>query len=254
MKVVIFEDELHNAERLTQLLKKADPAVDVIAVLASVTDGLKWINQPNNKADLMMMDIQLSDGDCFELFKRTQINTPIIFTTAYDNFALQAFKVNSVDYLMKPIDLNELRNALKKFEQTRPVERGWDITKLAEEFQRRDSMRFIGRLNNQLIYVKAKDIAFLQYMRGITYAITHKNEKLPLDYSLDQIEKMLDKNLFFRINRQFIINIDAIQKINTYYNSRLILQLNPHVDTDVVISREKVTEFKNWLQGSELNP
>src|ERR1043165_5966671 len=101
MKVVIFEDEMHNAERLTQLLKKADPAIEVIAVLASVTDGLKWITQPNNKADLIMMDIQLSDGNCFELFKRTQINTPVIFTTAYDNFALQAFKVNSVDYLMK---------------------------------------------------------------------------------------------------------------------------------------------------------
>jgi two-component system response regulator LytT len=254
MKVVIFEDEMHNAERLTQLLKKADPAIEVIAVLTSVTDGLKWINQFNNRADLMMMDIQLSDGNCFELFKTVQINTPVIFTTAYDNFALQAFKVNSVDYLMKPIDLKELQNALNKFEQFRPVERGWDIAKLAEEFQRRESIRFIGRLNNQLIYVKAKDIAYLQYMRGITYAITHRNDKLPLDYSLDQIEKMLDRNLFFRINRQFIINIDAIQKINTYYNSRLVLQLLPHVDTVVVISREKVPEFKNWLQGNELNP
>ena len=249
MRVAIFEDEMHNAERLTQLLHKCHPDIEIVAVIESVEEGMKWMEQ-QQPVDLMMMDIQLSDGNCFELFSRTKVRTPIIFTTAYDGFALQAFKVNSIDYLMKPIGLEELRNALKKYEQFRPAGNySLDISQLAEEFLRRDSTRFIGRINNQLIYVKAKDIAWLQFAKGTTWATTKANQRVPLDYSLDQIEKLLDRNQFFRINRQFIIHIDAIRKITTYYNSRLILQLAPGVDSDVIISRERVAEFKGWLEG-----
>lgn len=251
MRIVIFEDEMHNAERLIQLLHKCDPDIEIVAVIESVAEGLKWMEQ-QQRVDLMMMDIQLSDGNCFELFDKTKVQTPIIFTTAYDGFALQAFKVNSIDYLMKPIEVEALRNALRKYEQFRPANNyTLDISRIAEEFLRRDSTRFIGRINNQLIYVKAKDIAWLQFSKGTTWATTHANQRVPLDYSLDQIEKLLDRNQFFRINRQFIIHLDAIKKITTYYNSRLILQLAPDVDTDVIISRERVTEFKNWLEGKE---
>lgn len=253
MRVVIFEDELHNAERLTQLLKKADPEIDILTILSSVTEGVHWMQQMGTSVELLFMDIQLSDGNCFEIFRQIQIFTPVIFTTAYDNFALQAFKVNSLDYLMKPIDPVELQHALTKFSRFRPAASNLDIAKIAEEFQRRESMRFIGRVNNQLLYVKAKEIAYLQYVHGITYATTIKNEKVPLDYSMDQIEKMLDRTQFFRINRQFIIHIDAIQKINAYYNSRLILQLDPHAPGDVIISREKVPEFKSWLEGKGMS-
>lgn len=252
MKVVIFEDEMHNSERLMQLLQKCDSSIEVVAVISSVFEGIKWLGQ-QNAVDLMLMDIQLSDGNCFELFEQTKVKTPIIFTTAYDSFALQAFKVNSIDYLMKPIELKELQRALKKYEEFKPAEQeSFDIARLAQEFLKRDNTRFIGRLNNQLTYVKAKDIAWLHFVKGITYATTVNNQKMPLDYSLDQIEKMLDRNVFFRINRQFIIHIDAIKKITTYYNSRLILQLNPDVDTDVIISRERVPDFKNWLEGKEI--
>lgn len=249
MRIVIFEDEMHNAERLIQLLQKCDAAIQVVAVIASVAEGIRWLEQ-QQPVDLMLMDIQLSDGNCFEIFSKTKVRTPIIFTTAYDGFALQAFKVNSIDYLLKPIDLDDLKNALKKYEQFRPANNYTvDISRIAEEFLRRDSARFIGRINNQLVYVKAKDIAWLQFARGTTWATTVTNQRVPLDYSLDQIEQLLDKHQFFRINRQFIIQIDAIKKITTYYNSRLILQLAPDVDTDVIISRERVTEFKNWLEG-----
>lgn len=254
MRIVIFEDEMHNAERLTQLLHKCNADIEVAAVIESVEEGLKWLEQ-KQPVDLMLMDIQLSDGNCFELFNKTKVRTPIIFTTAYDGFALQAFKVNSIDYLMKPIDLEELRNALKKYEQFRPANNYTvDISRIAEEFLRRDSTRFIGRINNQLIYVKARDIAWLQFAKGTTWATTATNQRVPLDYSLDQIEKLLDRNQFFRINRQFIIHIDAIKKITTYYNSRLILQLAPDVDREVIISRERVTEFKNWLEGKDHHP
>ncbi len=249
MKIVIFEDEMHNAERLVQLLHQCDPVIEIVAVIGSVAEGMEWLEQ-DQPVDLMMMDIQLSDGNCFELFRHRKVSTPIIFTTAYDGFALQAFKVNSIDYLMKPIDSRDLRNALKKFGQFKPAgQHPIDFSRIAEEFLRRESTRFIGRLNNQLVYVKAKNIAWLQFTKGVTWATTFTNQRMPLDYSLDQIEKMLDKNLFFRINRQFIIHIDAIRKITTYYNSRLILQLSPGIETDVIISRERVSDFKNWLEG-----
>lgn len=251
MKIAIFEDEMHNAERLIQLLRKCDPSIEVAAVIDSVAQGTQWL-QEGYEVDLMFMDIQLSDGNCFELFSQTQVRTPIIFTTAYDGFALQAFKVNSIDYLMKPIDIKELKNALKKFEQFKPAANySVDISKIAEEFLRRESTRFIGRINNQLVYVKAKDIAYLHFVKGVTWATTTANQRMPLDYSLDQVEKLLDRNLFFRINRQFIIHIDAIKKITTYYNSRLILQLSPTIELDVIISRERVTDFKSWLEGKE---
>lgn len=252
MRIVIFEDEIDNAERLMQLLRQYDAGIEVVAVIESVANGLLWLEQ-QHLVDLMFMDIQLSDGNCFELFRHRQVQTPIIFTTAYDGFALQAFKVNSIDYLMKPIDIRELKTALKKYEQFKPVNNYTvDISKIAEEFLRRESTRFIGRLNNQLVYVKARDIAYLQFVKGITWATTMSGQRMPLDYSLDQIEKILDKNLFFRINRQFIIQLDAIKKIMAYYNSRLILQLEPGIDTDVIISRERVSDFKNWLEGKEI--
>ncbi|NSL85968.1 LytR/AlgR family response regulator transcription factor [Chitinophaga solisilvae] len=249
MKIIIFEDEMHNAERLIQLLHKYDPGIEIAGVIESVADGLKWLEQ-KQPVDLMMMDIQLSDGNCFEIFRQAKIRTPVIFTTAFDGFALQAFKVNSIDYLMKPIDAGELAAALQKYEHFQPsTAKTISIELIAEEFMRRNSTRFIGKVNNQLVYVKAQDIAYLHFSKGVTMATTTANQRLPLDYSLDQIEKMLDKNVFFRINRQFIIHIDAIKKITTYYNSRLILQLAPYVDSDVIISRERVAEFKSWLEG-----
>jgi len=249
MKVAIFEDEVHNAERLIQLLKQCDYPIEVANVIGSVAEGIRWM-EDGHSVDLMLMDIQLSDGNCFEIFRHTKVKTSIIFTTAYDNFALQAFKLNSIDYLMKPIDLKELKQALDKYQQFKPAPRHTiDIAAIAEEFLRRDSARFIGRLNNQLIYVKAKEIAWLQFVKGVTYATTSSNQKLPLDYSLDQIEKLLDRHQFFRINRQYIVHIDAIRKILTYYNSRLILQLQPDAGADVIISRERVADFRNWLEG-----
>jgi two-component system response regulator LytT len=250
MKIIIFEDEKHNAERLVQLLQKCLDVVEVLAIIESVEEGLKWFNDHSESAELIFMDIQLSDGNCFELFEQRDILTPIIFTTAYDSFALQAFKVYSVDYLMKPIDLKDLQRAIEKYEYFKvPANPGLNISRIAEEFFKREHTRFIGKINNQLVYVKATDIAYIHFADGLTWATTMVDQKIPLDYSLDQIEKMLDKRLFFRINRKLIIHIDAIKKITTYYNSRFILQLFPVIDMDAVISRERVNSFKAWLEG-----
>lgn len=252
MKAVILEDEELNAERLVQLLKQVVPEVEVVGMVESVADGVAWFSDSNNYADVIFMDIQLSDGNCFEIFNQVQVRTPIIFTTAYDKFALQAFKVHSVDYLLKPIDSSDLRRALEKLSYFRDQpNQHFDVTKIAEAFYKKENTRFLGKTNNQLVYVKAKDIAYVYFSDGITKAVTFDSQKVPLDYSLDQMEKMLNRVLFFRINRKMIIHIDAIKKINTYYNSRLVLQLVPGVEKDTVVSRERVNIFKSWLEGRE---
>ncbi len=252
MKVVIFEDEKLNAERLVQLLHKGHFSVEVIAMIESVADGIRFFKSlPAPQADLIFMDIQLSDGNCFEMFEQVSVNIPIVFTTAYDNFALQAFKVYSVDYLLKPIDLKDLARAMEKFDHFKqPSHTNIDVSKIAEEFFRREHARLIGKMNNQLIYVKTKDILAVYFEDGITWANSVIHQKIPLDYSLEQIEKMLDRNLFFRINRKLIIHIDSIKKITTYYNNRLIVELTvPVQGIDAIISRERVSSFKSWLEG-----
>lgn len=250
MKIVIFEDEPNNAERLIHLLRQCMTEPEIVAVIESVADGIEWFRQHGDGgADLIFMDIQLSDGNCFEIFETVRSRIPVIFTTAYDNFALQAFRLHSVDYLLKPIDIQELKRAIAKFEEFRPVSRTPDISRLAEEFFRREDTRFIGKMNNQLVYVKAKNIAYIFIEDGIVWAITHTGQKIPLDYSLDQMEKLLDRVLFFRINRKMIIHIDAIQKITTYYNNRLVLVLTPGNDEHNIVSRDRVNPFKDWLQG-----
>lgn len=255
MKVIIFEDEKHNAERLIQLLEKCVPDIKIVAIIESVEEGLKWFAGNNAKdVELIFMDIQLSDGNCFELFEQQEILIPVIFTTAYDSFALQAFKVYSVDYLLKPIDLKDLNRALEKYAYFKlPVNPAMNISRIAEEFSKRENTRFIGKINNQLIYVKAKEIAHIHFSDGLTWATTMGSQRIPLDYSLDQMEKLLDKNLFFRINRKLIVQIDAIKKITTYYNSRFVLQLIPEIDIDAIISRERVAGFKAWLEGQEIS-
>lgn len=249
MNVVIFEDENHNAERLVQLLEKTGRSIIVSAIISSVEEGIKWLNS-NGVADLILMDIQLSDGNCFEILEKADIRLPIIFTTAYDNFTLKAFKHNSIDYLMKPIELGELESALAKFESVRPSN-AIDINKIANAFFRRSSARLLVKINNQFIYIKAQDIAYLGVVDSIPYVYTFNGQKFPLDYTLDYVGTILDPHNFFRISRQFLVNIDAIQKINSYFNSRLILKLEPDISESVIVSREKVNAFKDWLEGKE---
>lgn len=253
MKIILFEDEPENAERLIHLLNQCPLQVTDILTIGSVSEGTSWFKQNGADADLIFMDIQLSDGNCFEIFETISSRIPIIFTTAYDSFALQAFKLYSVDYLMKPIDLKDLKRAIEKFEQFSAHGREQiDLSAIAQAFFKREDSRFIGKINNQLVYVKAKDIAYLYVDNGMTWAATNNGQKVPLDYSLDQIEKMLDKALFFRINRKMIIHIDAIQKIFSYYNNRLVLQLIPATDISNIVSRERVSNFKRWLEGNAL--
>lgn len=247
MNIVLFEDEKHNAERLVQLLEKTGRNITVTAIIASVAEGIKWLNS-NGTADLILMDIQLSDGNCFEILEKADIRLPVIFTTAYDNFTLKAFKHNSIDYLMKPIELGELDTALAKFESLRP-NNTIDIAKIANAFLRRSAARLLVKMNNQFIYIKSQEIAYITVIDSAPYVYTFNRQKFPIDYTLDHIATILDPHNFFRINRQFMVNIDSIQKISSYFNSRLILKLEPEITENIIVSREKVTAFKDWLEG-----
>lgn len=251
MNVVIFEDEQHNAERLNRLLQQTAGYINVVKNIESVAEGRQWFRNHTSAADVAFMDIHLSDGNCFEMLEEgLPAKMPVIFTTAYDNYALDAFKVNSIDYLLKPIDPSDLKRALDKLRRyTQSNTQEISLAKIAEELMYKDNRRFLGKTNNQLVYVKAKDIAYVCSADGITKAVTFQNQKIPVDYTLEQMEMSLDKSQFCRINRNMIIHIDAIQKITSYYNSRLSLKLQPEIGKETIISRERVNDFKRWLEG-----
>ncbi|WP_257668526.1 LytR/AlgR family response regulator transcription factor [Parapedobacter tibetensis] len=254
MDILIFEDEKDNAERLIHLLGKCPIKLTSVQTLGSVADGIEWFGKHGDGADLVFMDIKLADGDCFELFDQVESRIPIIFITAYDSFALKAFKLFSVDYLMKPIDLLELQDALKKFEQFQnPARQHHQLERVMEAYFMRKDVRFVGKLNNQLVYVHARDIAYIQIAHGIVWATSHTGNRTPFDYTLDQTEQLLDKASFFRINRKAIIHIDAIAKITTYANSRLEIKLAPDDGDTHIVSRERVNDFKDWLAGRRRN-
>ena len=248
MKVLIFEDERLNAERMEDLIKRYDTSIEILEVLDSVQQGVEWLKR-NPAPELIFMDIRLSDGLSFEIFEKVNIDSSVIFTTAYDEYALKAFKVNSVDYLVKPIDFNELKTAIDKYRKIRmhvPFELMKSIiNQIGEKFKQ----RFLVKIGDQLKHLHTSDILYFIYEDGLAMAVTVNKSSLPVDYSLDQLEQLLNPAEFFRINRQIIVRTDAIAKIHTYFNGRLKLELNPPAKEDVIVSREKVGKFKEWLGG-----
>lgn len=253
LKVLIFEDESLSAEHLANLIRRYDPEIDLLGIIESVEKGIEWFSV-HPHPDLLLMDIQLSDGSCFDLFKQVHIEVPVIFTTAYNEYAIQAFKVNSIDYLLKPIEFLELQLALEKFrkQQKNIVP---DKDRLYEQLYSRllqpmhYKSRLLVKIGDQLKQVLIEDIAFFIFEEGMCWAVTFAKNRLPVDYSLDDLEQMLDPKKFFRINRKFIVNPDSIEKIHVYFNNRLKLQLRPNPDTEVLVSRERVADFKNWLNS-----
>ena len=253
LKVLIFEDENLSAEHLVNLIHRYDPTIVPLGVIESVKQGVNWFNT-NPDPDILIMDIQLSDGSCFDLFKEVKTECPVIFTTAFNEYAIQAFKVNSIDYLLKPVDFDDLQQALGKFrKQTRVPAPGKELlyqqlfSNLAKDTQYKK--RILIKIGEQLKHVNVDEVAFFLYDTGMSWAVTGLKNKYPLDYSLDELEKVLDPSAFFRINRKFIINPGSIEKIHTYFNNRLKLQLRPDPQTEVLVSRERVQEFKNWLNS-----
>lgn len=252
MRCLIIEDEYHAAKRLTGLVTKIKPATQILKVLDSVEDAADWMSN-NAPPDLIFMDIQLADGLSFEIFKKVDVTAPVIFTTAFDEYALRAFKTNSVDYLLKPVEETELATALQKFERFfgRPSAPRIDLAVIHSMLQsatRPDySRRFIIKSGQGLSYIGVEEIACFYSEDGMTYLLSQANKKHHLDYTLEQLEDLLDPKVFFRINRRLIVAIKAVYKVSDYFNSRLKIALQPDADLDTVVSRERVKDFKNWL-------
>ncbi|MEM6320168.1 MAG: LytTR family DNA-binding domain-containing protein [Bacteroidota bacterium] len=251
MKILIVEDEKPAAKRLTKMIQKIRPQYEIVEVLDSVESAVEWL-ETYRKPDLIFMDVQLADGVSFEIFVQTDVHSPIIFTTAYDEYALQAFKVNSVDYLLKPIDPEALEIALQKFDKyhqqnDQNVDNSAIQQLLATLTKKEYKERFLVKIGQQLTYLKVAEIAYFYSEGGLIFASQENGKRHNLDYTLDQLADVLNPDDFFRINRKIITNLKSIRKIHTYFNSRLKLELAPTTSLETIVSRDRVSDFKRWL-------
>ena len=249
MKAIIIEDEKLSAEHLCNLLKKVDPGIQISGSFDTVKSSIEAFKN-GLKADLLFVDIHLADGLSFEIFNEISIETPIIFTTAYNEYAIRAFKLNSIDYLLKPVGLDELKMAIDKFNKFSRVASSQMVENILQVYQtmtKQYKSRFMIRMGENIVSVKTGDIAHFIFEDGIVLLATITNHLYPVDFALDQLEQMLDPSEFFRINRRVIIHINAIQKTGTYFNSRLKITSAALQDDNSIVSRERVNDFKEWL-------
>lgn len=258
MKVVIIEDEKPAVEKLEQMLFRYDPEIEISARLNSVEQTVNWFLDDSNQADLIFMDIMLTDGVSFEIFEQIEITLPIIFITAYNEYAIQAFKVNSIDYLLKPLDYNDLYRSLEKMKTLRanlPSDGNKlqyeDLNRVLLQMSKSYKTRFMVKVGDHIRSVKTENIA-LFYAEGRTvYILTNKQKKYIIDFKLETLESSLDPNVFFRPNRSFIININSIGEVVVYSNSRLKVLLNFDFEKEIIVSREKVNQLKEWFEGKD---
>ncbi len=253
MKVLIIEDEPFAQNELKRLLDKADKTIGVLDCIDSVEDSVEWL-AANPAPDLIFMDIQLSDGLSFEIFKQTEVKAPVIFTTAYDEYAIQAFKVNSIDYLLKPVKQNELENALNKYknlyEKSENQPSGLNIHQIEQLIRAgrpKYKSRFIAKVGDQLKHIETGEIAYLKAEDNEVVLVTKSNNRYIIDYTLDQLGSLVDPDHFFRVNRSYLVTIDSIGKISKYFNSRLHIELKPATQDSVLISRVRVPDFLKWM-------
>lgn len=250
MKVLIIEDERLAAEKLKQLLTKIDTSIKIVDMLETVQASVDWISN-NPSPDLIFMDIQLDDGVCFEIFDAVRVTAPVIFTTAYDQYAIKAFKVNSVDYLLKPISPEDLSLALEKFNHfyIKADQQKEKINLLYDQLVKKDhKSRFFVKLGTHFFTISTQDIACFYIRERSTFIKSKVGKNFDIDFSLDQIQNMVDPDQFFRINRNYIINLDSIADIISYSTHRLKIKLRnfEHLE-DLIVSREKTADFKQWL-------
>lgn len=248
MKVLIIEDEILAAEKLAGLLLSLDSTIEIIGKLQSVLESINWLHSKPDP-ELIFMDIQLDDGICFEIFDAVKIKTPVIFTTAYDSYAIRAFQVNSVDYLLKPIEKEPLTKALEKYKLI--FEKGassdQSLDDLSAQIVKSYKTRFFVKIGNHFHSVPVDNIDCFYIVERAVFFKTNEGKNYSLDYSLDQVQQLVDPEKFFRINRNYLIQINAIQDIYNYSSSRLGIKINNINHLDLIVSREKVSEFKKWL-------
>lgn len=250
MKVLIIEDEKLAAGHLSDLIKKYDNEINIEAHIDSVKRSVEWF-QNNNHPDLAFFDIQLGDGLSFEIFERTEVNCPIIFTTAFNEYAIKAFKVNSVDYLLKPVDFGELKAAMEKYKKNFAGEASYEnniayenlLNMLTENYKQ----RFVIKVGEHIKSIRVSDILYFYSMEKATFLHSADDRNYVIDYSVEQLENLLDPKMFFRINRKYLISMNSISDIISYSNSRLKVELKDSEEMDAIVAREKVAKFKQWL-------
>lgn len=253
MNVLIIEDEPHAQYELQRLLSESGRDIQVLKCIDSVEDAVEYLKRPMD-IDLMFFDIQLADGLSFEIFKHVEVKTPIIFTTAYDEYAIKAFKVNSIDYLLKPVKQEELNGALTKFEvldekqvPESSILQAEQIKQLLALHKTKYKARFICRLGDQIKHVNTEDIAYFSAEDNEVLLTTKTGARYFINHSLDHLSALLDPDSFYRINRSYFVQLSAIKKISKYFNSRLLIELYPNTEEQVLISRVKVNDFLNWM-------
>jgi DNA-binding LytR/AlgR family response regulator len=249
MNILVVENEIPAAEKIVRLLKKVDKSVTVTGIIETVEGAINHL-QENPHPDLILMDIQLDDGLCFEIFDTINVDTPVIFTTAHDIYTLKAFKVNSIDYLLKPIDEESLKKALSKYKKLYADKSPFktDFRQLLNEFRNQFKSRFLIKMGNKFRSVPVKEISHFHISEKNVFLRDLLGKDYGIDYSLEQLQGILDPRKFFRINRDCIVNIDSIKLMHSYSSSRLqLILMNEEKSELFVISRDKVASFKKWI-------
>lgn len=249
IRTLIIEDEEPAARRLEKLLLEIEPSVDIVGRLESIESSVKWFEE-NRHPDLLLLDIQLADGECFDIFKKVKVDSFVIFTTAYDEYAIKAFELNSIDYLLKPVDKNKLGNSIQKFKSlSQSSQPQFNLDDLMEAIESRKSgykKRFAISIGTKIKSVETSEIAYFFSLEKNTFLGTFDGHQYPVDFSLDRIENIIDPDIFFRINRQYIVNYKAIQKINVLSKSRLELNVSGATE-EMLVSSAKSHSFRQWI-------
>ncbi len=250
MKLIIVEDEKLAAERLKTLVKEYDPSIEVLACLESVEETVQYLRK-HAAPDLLLLDIHLSDGHSFEIFNQVNYAGPVIFTTAYDQYALEAFKIFSIDYILKPVTLEALANALNKLRNLSAGFAAADYRQLMPQLTNRDyKKRFLGKVGQRLFFIDTADIAYFQADNKVVYLIDKEGNRYVVEHTMEKLMAMVNPVEFFRLNRRYIVRINAIQQVKPYFNGRLKLSVKGSQQPDeMVISRERVAEFKEWAEA-----
>lgn len=258
LKVFILEDEPFGLDRLQKLIHEIDESITILGHAETIKSAVWWFKN-NTPPDLIFMDIELSDGQCFEIFNQIELHVPIIFTTSYDEYALQAFKVNSIDYLLKPIRKADLEKALAKFNRITSIggmsgtllsNETLDklLSSLKEQVKKEYRSRFLVKQGQRWMTIESNEIAWFYAEGKICFLKTWENQRFIIDYTLEELEQMLDPALYFRINRSYLVHTKSIQSFQPYFNGKLIVSMSPKPDEpSILISREKAQDFKKWM-------
>ena len=251
MQILIVEDEMLLAKGLQKMILEIEPQASIAGITQGVEETVHWLHE-NKAPDLVLMDIELADGQSFDIFKLVNLEAPVIFTTAYDEFAIKAFKVNSIDYLLKPIKSADLQAALEKFKRSVTVQQAGLIKNLLDKVESLRKPpgfrnRFLIKQGQKLMSIDVSEVAYIYSENKCSFIRTHQNQKYLIDQPLDALEKELPPQLFFRANRQYLITDKAVHSIHTWFNQKLKVDLRPEPDENIIISRDKANEFKAWM-------